>query len=372
MPEVIDLFSGVGGLSLGAERSGFKVRGAIENDVYAISSHKKNFPHTKHLFMDIGQIKGNELITSVGLKKNSYIDGLIGGPPCQGFSNIGKRNSKDPRNSLFVHFFRLVNEIKPSFFLVENVPGILDKKFSSILEEAFGKLTQDYRILNPMTLKANEFGVPTTRPRVFFYGYLKKSIKKANEKDFMNTTKPPKTFVAEALEGLPEYIDPYVKDEEYEWKFVSKMTDSFYAKKICDDIPERVGDQNALNKYLKESLVSGCMGTKHSKKVIERYNFLEQGQKDEISRSVRLKLNDFSPTIRSGTFKDKGSFQAVRPIHPIQPRVITPREAARLQGFPDWFIFHKTKWHSFRQIGGSVSPILAEQLLKIVMNKLIE
>jgi DNA (cytosine-5)-methyltransferase 1 len=87
-------------------------------------------------------------------------------------------------------------------------------------------------------------------------------------------------------------------------------------------------------------------------------------------KAKKLSPTGFCPTLRAGTGSDKGSYQAVRPIHYATNRVITPREAARLQGFPDWFVFHRTKWHSFRQIGNSVSPLLAEQLLKVIFDKL--
>ena len=101
-----------------------------------------------------------------------------------------------------------------------------------------------------------------------------------------------------------------------------------------------------------------------------RYASLDIGEQDPISKSVKLDPFGFCPTLRAGTGRDKGSFQAVRPIHFLSPRVITPREAARLQGFPDWFVFDKTKWHSFRQIGNSVSPLVAEQILSILKEHL--
>lgn len=110
-------------------------------------------------------------------------------------------------------------------------------------------------------------------------------------------------------------------------------------------------------------MVSGFLGTIHTDEIINRYKKLSFGETDKISRSQRLNPNGFCPTLRAGTGSDKGSYQAVRPIHPTQARVITPREAARLQGFPDWFRFHPTKWHSFRQIGNSVSPLVAEAML---------
>ncbi|EFN7879408.1 DNA cytosine methyltransferase, partial [Escherichia coli] len=128
------------------------------------------------------------------------------------------------------------------------------------------------------------------------------------------------------------------------------------------NVPNNVGDPESLEK-LKKGLVSGFLGTIHTDEVINRYKKLSFGETDKISRSQRLNPNGFCPTLRAGTGSDKGSYQAVRPIHPTQARVITPREAARLQGFPDWFRFHPTKWHSFRQIGNSVSPLVAEAML---------
>ena len=110
----------------------------------------------------------------------------------------------------------------------------------------------------------------------------------------------------------------------------------------------------------------GASETRHSKKVIERYSEIKQGETDRFSKSRRIDPDGFCPTLRAGTGRDKGSYQAVRPLHPTENRVITPREAARLQGFPDWFQFHPTKWHSFRQIGNSVSPILAEYILSVI------
>ena len=110
--------------------------------------------------------------------------------------------------------------------------------------------------------------------------------------------------------------------------------------------------------------------TDHTETVANRYRDLKYGEQDRISKSYKLNPNSFCPTLRAGTGPDKGSFQAVRPIHYIEARVINPREAARLQGFPDWFELPETIWHSFRQIGNSVSPIAAEAILRVVFDRL--
>ena len=111
-------------------------------------------------------------------------------------------------------------------------------------------------------------------------------------------------------------------------------------------------------------------GTQHSDVVVSRFVATKPGFRERISRFPRLDPRGYCPTLRAGTDSAHGSFQAVRPIHPTQNRVITPREAARLQGFPDWYTFHETKWHAFRQIGNSVSPLIAEHLLLVIRSKL--
>lgn len=362
---VIDLFAGVGGLSLGASRAGFNLAAAVELDKNAISSHEINFPNSVHLHEDVSKLNAREIFDSCGV---SSIECVIGGPPCQGFSSIGKGMAEDSRNELYGHFFRLVNEIKPFCFLAENVPGILNKKYDSIRKSAFGLLNDDYFLLRPIEVKAFNYGAPTVRKRIFFIGFRKDvGLRHPSEEDFY----PPDTllpvFVKDALYGLPEYIDGKWQSDEFSWRKIIKDRSNYFYDRLWGHVPPNVGDLNALSK-LSENLVSGCSGTIHSELVLNRYNNLLPGRMDKISRSIRLEPEGFCPTLRAGTGSDKGSFQAVRPIHPSQPRVITPREAARLQGFPDWFQFHETKWHSFRQIGNSVSPLVAEIMLLPLFN----
>jgi DNA (cytosine-5)-methyltransferase 1 len=133
--------------------------------------------------------------------------------------------------------------------------------------------------------------------------------------------------------------------------------------------PEWLGSYEA-KMILKEGRVSGLFTTNHATEVAKRYQDVQQGQTDPVSRSKKLAWDGLCPTLRAGTGSDKGSHQAVRPLHPEDGRVITVREAARLQGFPDWFTFHPTKWHSFRMIGNSVSPIVSKFLLGVIRQKL--
>ena len=362
--KIINLFSGAGGFSLGAKRAGFDMAGSVEKDPQAISVYKRNFPNSQLWEKDISTISATEILKTFGLQVGE-IDGIIGGPPCQGFSHMGQNNSEDPRNKLFTRFFEIVNDAVPKFFLAENVPGILSPKNAQFIEQARSKLEDKYEILEPMKLVAKEFGVPTTRTRVFFFGYLKDQINSIESTEFEAANMKP-VYVEDALKGLPQEIDPLWLREEDGWREIEKEVKGDFGSKLHGQIPAGVGDAEAITRLQKKNEVSGCLGTRHSKEIMDRYSKIKQGKTDPVSKSRRLKPNEFCPTLRAGTGSDKGSYQAVRPLHPTQNRVITPREAARLQGFPDWFQFHPTKWHSFRQIGNSVSPILAEHILSMI------
>lgn len=365
---IIDLFAGVGGFSLGAARAGFNPLLAVENNAEALTFHKKNFPFVQHANQDISLLTSKDLLSLVSADKGE-IKGIIGGPPCQGFSSIGNRVNDDPRNDLFIKFFELVKGCEPEFFVAENVPGILDEKYERIRNKALSYVQKHYTISSPIKLKASDFGAPTFRERVFFIGYRSKRVKAITEKDFdYKKTQIPVT-VGEALKGLPVNILNTWLTEEDSWQVVEAMPQSVYSYQTEGHIPSSIGDPIAIEKLHNDKLVSGCFATRHSPTVEQRYQNLKQGEKDPISKSVRLKLDGLCPTLRAGTGPDKGSFQAVRPIHPTESRVITPREAARLQGFPDWFQFSPTKWHSFRQIGNSVSPILAESIFQVIYDQ---
>lgn len=207
MPNVIDLFAGAGGLSLGAARAGFNVSAAVEIDTHAIESHRINFPNTVHIQRDIMSLTGQELLQIAGVQE-CELAGIIGGPPCQGFSNIGHGNVADIRNRLFVKFFELIEELQPAFFLAENVPGIMKPKYDSIRDEAF-RHVNNYNILDPICVKANEYGAPTTRTRYFFIGYLLDGrIEPFTADDITRTQvrEEERTNVRKALEGLPSDI----------------------------------------------------------------------------------------------------------------------------------------------------------------------
>ncbi len=364
-PGILDLFSGAGGLSLGAARAGFTVCGAVELDPHAMAAHRVNFPNTVHIEKDIAVLTGREVVDATE-QDGQYIDGIIGGPPCQGFSCMGNNDASDPRNKLFIHFFRIVREILPRFFVAENVPGIMAEKNADIREAAFNKLDGRYTILPPMRAAASDYGTPTTRARFFFVGFRTDAMSYLGSEDFA----PPKSAeaikVRDALAGLPVKISPLWQSADDGWREASVTGSSYFHSRLHGHIPDGVGNADAIRRLRSEGKASGSLGTVHSVEVARRYANIRAGRCDPVSKSRRLDPDGFCPTLRAGTGPERGSYQAVRPLHPTENRVITPREAARLQGFPDWFQFAPTKWHSFRQIGNSVSPILAERLLTTI------
>lgn len=360
-PTIIDLFSGVGGLSLGAARAGFRVAASVELDPIASKSHKDNFPKTTHLEQDVSGLSGGTLLEAAGVGK-SQLDGLIGGPPCQGFSYIGRQRDADPRNDLFGHFFRLVAETRPAFYMAENVPGILSERYEDFIERAMSAIPKSYVRIEPFKVRANLYGAATTRTRVFFIGYDPDRIGALSQEHFAPSKSTKQTFVRDALQGLRD-VEPHWQSEPDSWRKVGELPTSYFWDRVTNKVPRDVGNPNAIKLLKTKRLASGFLGTAHSLETVARFSELGPGEIDRIYRSPRLDLEGFCPTLRAGTGSDRGSYQAVRPIHPKSPRVISPREAARLQGFPDWFVFNPTKWHSFRQIGNSVSPIVAESLL---------
>ena len=378
MANVIDLFAGAGGLSLGAARAGFNVVSAVEIDSHAIASHIANFPNTRHIQQDILQLDGRELLRLSGVSADQVI-GIIGGPPCQGFSSIGHGNVDDARNTLFIKFFELVNDIRPAFFVAENVPGIMNEKYSQIRKTALEHVS-DYVLLPPICVRASDYGAATSRTRYFFVGYLDDGrINPISVADIEKKKAPPanQTTVRKALEGLPSDIQyssnctGYLQLLQNYWSAErGHIQSDFFYQRATGMRPEGIGNPEYINIYETKHQVNGFLPTQHSNVVKERYAALAYGKQDKVSKSTRLDPDSFCPTLRAGTGPDKGSFQAVRPIHFEQARVITPREAARLQGFPDWYMLPNTIWHSFRQIGNSVSPIAAEQLLSAIYQKL--
>ena len=367
---VLDLFSGGGGFALGASLAGFRVAGSVDIDPTLVSAHADNFPNTHLLVADLMETPSSDVLDQMDLDKED-ICGIIGGPPCQGFSQIGRRDPKDPRNALVGRFFRIVEEIQPPFFVFENVPGILDSRYLTVLETVLSRTRKTYRILGPELLTATECDAPTVRTRVMIVGF--RTAKRVDV--ILPRTEKPTLTVQDAIADLPRPDHKVQPGEEaLGWaKYPSAGAGSIseYAVRMRGAPPEGLGSPRVRASWA-NGLVSGFHPTLHSNAVVKRFKAVAPGSRDRVSRFPRLRWDAPAPTLRAGTGPTRGSFQAVRPIHPSQDRVISVREAARIQGFPDWFRFHKTKWHSFRMIGNSVSPPMARAVLTQIRHTLTD
>ena len=340
MPTLLDLFSGCGGLALGSKNAGFTTSLAVDIDPILSSSFPINFPTTPFLHADVAQLTAESLFERIP----NGVDGIIGGPPCQAFSGIGKRLPDDPRRSLVGEYFRIVEELQPSFFVMENVPGIAFPENRPVLDEGLSRLGKNWAVLGPVILDASEFGAPTKRKRVFVFGFNSNKMK-APDMEFLTKPESVSTNVSDAIADL-RGASPSA-DRAGDWHYEITAPLSPYATRMRSN----------------SGVFTGHQQTVHKAETARRFSTVPQGGVDSVGKHKRLAWDGLCPTLRAGTGSDRGSYQAVRPLHPDENRVITPREAARLQGFPDSFVFHPTTWHSFRMIGNSVSPIIAEVLL---------
>lgn len=300
----VGLFSGGGGLDLGLSFAGFRFSYATDIEESCVATLQYNFPECYSVAKNVCNITGDEIRQAVN---SDEIELLAGGSPCQSFSILGKRAAlTDKRGKLIFEHIRLINELQPKAFLFENVPGILSSnkgKDWRLLLEAFAKST-GYEI-NNMVLNAANYGVPQIRNRVFIVGF-----RELTNFSFPEPLLSPEQWIAsaEALTG-------------------------------CEGLPNHV-------KRL------------HSARIIERYASLEPGMRDKVDRTDRIHPDKPSGTVLVGSGNGGG-----RPfIHPTEHRTITTREAARLQSFPDWYVFKGTPTQQYRQVGNAVPVLLAKAI----------
>lgn len=349
-PIGIDLFAGVGGLSLGFEQAGFDIVAAVDIDPIHCAAHKFNFPRTATICRSAVELTGKELRKQAGIGSKD-IDVVVGGAPCQGFSLIGKRAMDDKRNQLVHHFVRLVLELNPKYFVFENVKGLTLGKHRQFLQEVIDSfqsagydVVADYRVLN-----AADYGVPQDRRRLFLMG-ARKGLKLPSYPEPSGSA-----TVKDAIGDLPD-AESIPELWERDWSKAKHGRASTYASYLRgkNDDPTDFSHRRQFD----PRLLTSSMLTKHTALSKSRFMSTPPGEVEPISRFKRLALDGVCNTLRAGTASDRGAFTSPRPIHPMHPRVITVREAARLHSYPDWFRFHATKWHGFRQIGNSVPPML--------------
>lgn len=409
-PIAIDLFSGAGGFSLGAEQAGFDVVAAVEYDPIHAAAHEYNFPNCEVICADAATLDVEELRKAIrkGVRKhgkgtwNGELDLVVGGVPCQGFSAIGKRHPEDPRNMLAFAFLEIVRALNPRYFLMENVPGMTsfidpegegDATLLSRLISDFKKA--DYGVLEPKVLTASSFGVPQDRRRLILMGHRNdEAVPKYPDATCRPVPRRPSVkprpgewghvkspsnlpmgpVVLDAISDLPD-IDKHEELNKTDTLSLTKEQRLAYEEKASPyartmrGLDDDARDYSYTRRWNRDE-VTGLMRTTHEKKSIERFNATEVGETEKVSRYYRLDPYGLCSTLRAGTGYERGSFMAVRPIHPLRPRVICVREAARLHSFPDWFGFHVTKWHGFRQIGNSLPPLLGRAVAAEVIRAL--
>ncbi|SIO62118.1 DNA (cytosine-5)-methyltransferase 1 [Singulisphaera sp. GP187] len=364
-PIAVDLFCGAGGMSVGFEQAGFDVVASFDNDPINVETYKINHPSSSVHRADLGTATGKGLRLLAGLE-GVKIDVLFGGPPCQGFSEIGRSRAEDPRNLLLVHFARLVDELRPDYFVLENVRGLLFGRTSHILNDCLKSLEgAGYSIVTPIrVIDASDYGVPQQRRRVFIMGGLKGlPLPDYPDPRHGNSSvgKVPKTTVWEAIGDLPhvERSEEPINTDTFHGKL---KTPSNYARILRSE--ERDHEDKSLTDRYPLGFLTGCSRVLHGPEIVKRFSATEPGTCESVSRLYRLKKDGVSRALRAGTLRPQGAFTAARPIHPTSPRCITVREGARLHSFPDWYQFHVTKWHGFRQIGNAVPPLLARSVAK--------
>lgn len=362
-PIGIDLFAGAGGLSMGFEQAGFDIAACVEIDPIHCATHEYNFPYAASICGSVIDLTGESIRRRSGIG-NRDIEVVFGGAPCQGFSMIGKRALDDPRNRLVSHYVRLVKELGPKYCVFENVKGLTVGKHVHFLNELITTLEYTgYHVVMPYrVLNVAEYGVPQNRFRLFLLAYREGQTPPVYPQPCKN-----RVTVEEAISDLPD-ADLFETLLHTDATQVVWKTKTAYAKKLRGQLNDpsdfsypRVSDRDSLTCSLR---------TVHTKESMTRFIEAESGTTELISRFFKLPLGGQCNTIRAGTDSARGAFTSPRPIHPTLPRVITVREAARLHSYPDWFRFHSTKWHGFRQIGNSVPPLLGRAVASEIMRSL--
>lgn len=322
MYKYIDLFAGAGGMSLGFDNAEFENVLAVEYDKCFAETYSFNFPKHNLKVADIKTISNDEIKKLIGNKK---IDVIIGGPPCQGFSiagKIGRNFIDDERNQLFKEFVRFVEVVKPRIFVMENVAALKTHNKGKTIEEIIKEFEKIGYTVKCDVLNAVDYGVPQQRRRIFVIGTLGKE----NKFNFPRKTTKQMT-IKDALKDLPE-----LKSGE------------------TSDIP----NHNAMN---------------HSKQMLEKMSYVKDGgNRNDIPEDIRPKSGDIRKYIRYNSNEPSicitGDMRKV--FHFNQNRALTGRELARIQTFPDDFIFKGNAGKVQQQIGNAVPPKLAFQIANSV------
>ena len=375
--KAVSLFAGCGGFCEGVELAGFDVAVAVEWDKYACMTYRANFPKTLLFEGDVHDFLRPGSDHAVKYKLQD-IDLIFGGPPCQGFSQIGPRDLLDDRNSLYREFARVIRHIQPRMFLMENVPNMLLMKkghFRDAILAHFREL--GYRNTTVVKVSAADFGVPQTRERVFFFGTRDDLQSELDLQSFAVSRLEPLKLadpitVWQAIGDLPAEVVHSGETTAYPplpaeaSSFLRSMrldtAEGVYSKAVKRRRAVSRGDTPLLhNHHTKE------MQAKRAKLI----SYLKPGAKaDSLPKNIwngarpekwrRLHPDLPSYTILAQMHRDLSEW-----VHPNQERWITVREAARLQSFHDGFVFKGSEWQQLKQVGNAVPPLLGLTVAKL-------
>ena len=339
-PTVLDLFSGCGGLSYGFEKAGFDIVAGVDNWKDALVTFEYNHAGAKGLLVDLSDFTPQDIEKQIGKK----IDVVIGGPPCQGFSISGKRNPDDPRNKLYRGFVKTVAYFKPKAFVLENVPNLVSMEKGKIKDSIIAEFEELGYTVRYKVLLASNYGVPQNRRRVVFVGL------KGKEFAFPEPTVEKCVTSKEALSDLPEETIP--DGEPY-----NSSPKSEYQRLM------RNGSKGIFNH-------EATAHTEQTKKIISLVpdggNYKNLPTELQNTRKVNIawtRINSKKPSMTIDTGHNHH-------FHYEYNRVPTARESARLQSFPDSFVFCGGKTSQLKQIGNAVPPLLAENIAKALRRQL--
>lgn len=347
-PNVIDLFSGAGGLSRGFQDAGFNVRLGIDFDDAALKTFKENHGDADVMKLDLFNHDNLKYVLDYLDKNKIKVDVLVGGPPCQGYSLAGPRNEHDKRNTLYEAMVKLAGLVKPKAVVLENVPGLVrlfDGKAAKRIVEDFTELGYNMQYKQ---LYAPEYGVPQIRKRVFFVGVLKNF----GEFEYPKPMLSPDEFITckDAIGDLPS-LEHDLGTEEADYTMPAMTEYQKVMRKNSKKLMNHVGTQHSPKTV---KLISMVPEGKNYKSLPAPYNTMFKYHE----ALTRYDSHKPSLTINTG---HRSHF------HYKWNRIPTVRESARLQTFPDDFIFYGNKSQQYRQVGNAVPPLLGKAVATQIM-----
>jgi DNA (cytosine-5)-methyltransferase 1 len=378
----VSLFSGCGGFCEGVRLAGFEVRAAVEFDRYAVETYRHNFPEVPLFHGDVCDFLRDD--SSVWQQEQQHFlhlgetptDLVFGGPPCQGFSQIGPRAVDDPRNILYREFTRVLATLQPKVFLMENVPNMLLLAGGRFKDEVLAALSDaGYSNAGVALVSASDYGVAQLRRRAIFFGVHDDHDLGMDARDFLvkslESERMPTPTVGQVLRDLPAEVSE--NDEPLDYPSGRRVTKAGREYRL-----DRDGQWYSRERKMAVLGLGGLprkLYNHHTKRMLARRRELIEGLKPGANGKTlepgvwsgaraekwrRLHPDKPSHTILAQMHRDLSEW-----VHPWLPRWITVREAARLQSFHDGFVFKSSEWQMLKQVGNAVPPLMARALAAV-------